>query len=271
LAQAAKTSRLAFAGAFQKFIAARPDLADYAPIILYRTLGPTLSEGAAAAAFLWATAHAFARKEPEAVRRAGHSGEGPMLGEALFEAILASRSGVLFSVNDYEETWRYIKHEDGLIHLEIPEMLEALSKLDPQQPAGTNRYPFVLVAGERRSYNANTIYRDPDWRKTDRDGALKVHPDDAAASGLSDGGWARCESKRGAVLVRVEVSDQVGRGQVTLPHGYGMEHPGEDGDRRRTGAHINELTSAEDRDPIAGTPYHKYVPVRLSPAEAGAA
>ncbi|MEK6304170.1 MAG: molybdopterin-dependent oxidoreductase [Acidobacteriota bacterium] len=271
LEQAAKANRLAFAGAFQQLIAARPELADYAPIILYRTLGPTLPESASAAAFLWATAHAFARKEPEAVRRAGHKREGPMLGEALFEAILASRSGVLFSVNDYEETWRYIKHEDGLIHLEIPEMLEALSKLDPKQPAATNGYPFVLVAGERRSYNANTIYRDPDWRKTDRDGALKVHPGDAEASGLSDGGWARCESKRGAVLVRVEVSDQVARGQVTLPHGYGMEHPGENGKRSRTGAHINELTSAEDRDPIAGTPYHKYVPVRLSPVEAGAA
>ncbi|HWN98788.1 MAG TPA: molybdopterin-dependent oxidoreductase [Blastocatellia bacterium] len=266
LNQAAKANRLVFAKAFQSFLAAHPELADYASIILYRTLGETLPEGAAGAAFLWATAHAFARKEPDAVRRAGHKGEGPMLGESLFEAILCSRSGVDFSVNDYEDTWRFIKHEDGLIHLEIPEMLEALRALDPKQPEATD-YPFVLVAGERRSYNANTIYRDPDWRKTDRDGALKVHPDDAAQRGLTDGGWARCESKRGAVLVRVEVSDQVARGQVTLPHGYGMEHPESNGKRSRTGAHINELTSAEDRDPIAGTPYHKYVPVRLSPVD----
>jgi len=267
LERAAQTNRFAFAKAFQSFFSGRPELADYAPIILYRTLGPMLPEGSAGAAFLWATAHSFARKDPEAVRRAGHRGDGPMLGEALFESILSSRSGVVFSVNDYEETWRFIKHEDGLIHLEIPEMLAALKALDPKQAAATD-YPFVLVAGERRSYNANTIYRDPGWRKTDRDGALKVHPDDAIAFGLSDGGWARCESKRGAVVVRVEVSDQVARGQVTLPHGYGMEHPEGDGNRRRTGAHINELTSSEDRDPIAGTPYHKYVPVRLSPAEA---
>jgi anaerobic selenocysteine-containing dehydrogenase len=268
LEQAAKTGRFAFAKAFQSFFSARPELSDYAPMVLYRTLGPALPEGSAGAAFLWATAHAFARKDPDAVRRAGHQGEGPMLGEALFESILSSRSGVVFSVNEYEETWRFIKHEDGMIHLEIPEMLVALSELDPTQQAAAIDYPFVLVAGERRSYNANTIYRDPGWRKTDRDGALKVHPDDATAFGLSDGGWARCESKRGAVLVRVEVSDQVARGQVTLPHGYGMEHPEGDGNRRRTGAHINELTSAEDRDPIAGTPYHKYVPVRLSPMEA---
>jgi anaerobic selenocysteine-containing dehydrogenase len=227
-------------------------------------------EGAAAAAFLWATAHQFARKDPEAVRRAGHAGQGPMLGEALFEAILSSRSGVVFSRNEYEETWNLIKHDDGLIHLEIPEMLAALGALKQAGPVSSEKYPFILVAGERRAYNANTIYRDPAWRRTDPDGALKVHPDDAATAGLTDGGWARCESKRGSAIVRVEVNDSVRRGLVTLPHGYGMEHPDGNGKRRRTGAHINELTSAEDRDPIAGTPYHKYISVRLTPVEASA-
>jgi anaerobic selenocysteine-containing dehydrogenase len=243
-------------------------MADYAPVILYRTLGPTLPEGAAGAAFLWATSHQFARKNPEAVRRAGHEGEGAALGENLFEAILSSRSGMVFSVNEYEDTWNLVRHPDRLIHLEIPEMLGALRDLRSARVVSPAEYPFVLVAGERRSYNANTIYRDPAWRRTDPEGALKVHPDDAAEAGLIDGGWALCESKRGAVVVRVEVTDSVGRGQVTLPHGYGMEHPGVDGGRRRTGAHINELTAAEDRDPIAGTPYHKYVPVRLSPVAA---
>ena len=78
------------------------------------------------------------------------------------------------------------------------------------------------------------------------------------------------DPERGAVVVRVEISEAIQRGQVTLPHGYGLEHPASAGERRRTGAHINELTSAEDRDPIAGTPYHKYVPVRLTPVEAAA-
>jgi anaerobic selenocysteine-containing dehydrogenase len=252
---------------FQKLLAEKPELADYAPVILYRTLGPQMADGAGAAAFLWATAHQFARKNPDAVRRAGHAGDGVMLGENLFEAILSSRSGVVFSVSEYEESWGFIKHADGRIHLEIPEMLRALRELDPAHSPQLTDYPFILVAGERRSYNANTIYRDPNWRKTDPDGALKIHPEDALALGLTDGGWARCESKRGSVVVRVEVSDCVGRGQVTLPHGYGMAHPGSDGKRSRTGAHINELTAAEDRDPVAGTPYHKFIPVRLAPIE----
>lgn len=265
LAETAKQGRLQFAMAFKKTLAEHPEWMDYAPILLYETLGKTLPEGAAAAAFLWATAHQFAAQQPEAVRRAGHKGEGLLLGEALFEAILHSHSGVVFSVNEYEESWEFIKHKDGLVHLEIPEMLAALGELNPSEAHASSEYPYTLVAGERRAYNANTIYRDPAWRKTDPDGALRIHPEDAATLGLADGSWARCESKRGAAIVRVEINDSLRQGMVTLPHGYGLEHPFENGKRRRTGAHINELTSAEDRDPLAGTPYHKYVPVRITP------
>lgn len=271
LEEAARQGRTAFAVAFQTAMRERPELADYAAIVLYETLGRTLPEGAAAAAFLWASAHSFAAKHPEAVRRAGHEGEGPALGEALFDAFISSRSGVVFSVNEYEESWGFIRHKDGLVHLEIPEMLDAFRALDPSETVAVKEYPLLLVAGERRSYNANTIYRDPAWRKTDPDGALKVHPEDAEAMGLSDGEWARCESRRGSVVVRIEVNDSVRPGCVTLPHGYGMEHPSDGGDRRRTGAHINYLSSAEDMDPVAGTPYHKHIPVRLTRVEGYAA
>jgi anaerobic selenocysteine-containing dehydrogenase len=266
LAEAARQGRLQFAMHFKQTLKEHPEWLDYAPVILYETLGQTLPDGAANAAFLWATAHQFAAQHPEAVRRAGHQGEGPLLGEALFDALLREHSGVVFSVNEYEESWKFLRHKDGLIHLEIPEMLDALGKLDHTEQTASPDYPFTLVAGERRAYNANTIYRDPAWRKTDYDGALKMHPEDAAHLKLEAGSWVRCESKRGAAIVRLEINDSLRPGMVTLPHGYGMEHPLEDGRRQRTGAHINELTSAEDRDPIAGTPYHKYVPVRISAA-----
>ncbi len=269
LKEAAKQGRLPFAMAFQKLMKSQPELADYGPVILYETLGATLPEGFAGAAYLWATAHQFAAKHPDAVRRAGHKGEGPMLGEALFEAIINSPSGVLFSVNEYEESWNFLRHKDQRIHLEIPEMLAELRNLDANEAAQTD-YPFVLVAGERRSYNANTIYRDPAWRRDDPDGALRIHPEDAAALGLSEGGWARCESKRGAVVARIEVTDSMLRGVVTLPHGYGMEHPDENGVRRMNGVNLNELTAAEDCDAVAGTPWHKHIPVRLTAVAAGA-
>ena len=59
-----------------------------------------------------------------------------------------------------------------------------------------------------------------------------------------------------------------------LPHGYGQSFPDGEGGRIVDGPRINAITSAEDRDPIAATPYHKNVAVRLEPiaaAEAAAA
>jgi hypothetical protein len=53
-------------------------------------------------------------------------------------------------------------------------------------------------------------------------------------------------------------------GQLALPHGYGQSYPAPDGERLINGPRINLLTESGNRDPIAGTPYHKHVAVRLS-------
>jgi anaerobic selenocysteine-containing dehydrogenase len=255
-----------FPGALATALALRPRLRRYAAFVLHETLGRALPEGAAAAAPLWFAAHRYAERHGTAVRRTGLRGEGAALGEALFERILSSPSGTLLSTNDHEDTWRLVRHEDGRIHLDIPEMLEALRGLAHEEEVAATAFPLVLIAGERRSYNANQIYRDPRWRRNDPDGALEIHPEDARALGLADGARALCESARGALEVRVRHAPGLRRGVVTLPHGYGMDHPDEGGRRVVQGPVLNLLTSAEHRDPITATPYHKYVPVRLRPS-----
>ncbi len=55
---------------------------------------------------------------------------------------------------------------------------------------------------------------------------LIVHPDDAAAAGLVDGGHARVASSAGSVVAPVEVSDEMRPGVVCLPHGWGHDKPG---------------------------------------------
>jgi len=52
-------------------------------------------------------------------------------------------------------------------------------------------------------------------------------------------------------------------GHVTLPNGYGVAYPDENGVRVVHGIAPNELTSSEDRDWIAGTPWHKHVRARV--------
>ena len=184
---------------------------------------------------------------------------------ALFERILTSRSGTVLSTHEFDDTWSFIRHADGKVHLDIPELLDELRDLGSATTPESEEFPLVLIAGERRSYNANTIFRDPDWRKSDREGVLRVHPDDAAHLGLTNGAAATCASPRGEVQVHVKLDDGIRRGVVTLPHGYGLTYGNGNGARETHGPNVNHLTWAEHRDPITATPYHKYVPVRISP------
>ena len=52
-------------------------------------------------------------------------------------------------------------------------------------------------------------------------------------------------------------------GHVTLPNGGGLWYPDREGQEFLHGVPPNELTSSEDRDWVAGTPFHKFVPARL--------
>jgi anaerobic selenocysteine-containing dehydrogenase len=263
LRAAAEEGRAAFTTAFFAALA-NPKLASMVPVVLYETLGKVQLGGAAPAAVMWGLAHICARTYPESVRRAGFDGDPIAQGEALFEAIYRSRDGVVFTVDDYDETWRRVETPDGKVRLAVPELLGELGALRdelaaPRDPA----FPFVLAAGERRTSTANTIFRDPAWRRKDADGALRISAEDAARIGVVDGGRARVTTKRGSVVATVEVTDTLRAGHVTLPNGLGLSYPDEQGADHVRGVAPNELTASEDRDWIAGTPWHKHVAARV--------
>ena len=274
LHEAAARGHADYAKAFLAALAERPHLGPLAPVVLYETLGPTLPDGAAAAALLWGAAHTCAQTYPDSVRRAGFEGDQFEQGEALFEAILSRPSGVVFTVDEYDETWRRLATTDGRVNLAIPELLQELAALrDEPAPAPPPGFPFVLSAGERRSSTANTIFRDPAWRRKDPLGALRMNPSDAARLGIAVGGRARLTTRRGSAEVAVELTDALQPGHVSLPNGLGLEFPGEDGAPVVTGVAPNELTASDERDWLAGTPWHKHVPARIEAvaATAGAA
>jgi len=262
---AAAEGRAAFADAFFAAVAAKPELGPLAPVVLYRALGPTLPHGAAAAAALWGLAHRCAQSYPDSVRNAGFDGDGLEPGEKLFDAILDSPSGVVFTVDEADASWARLRTPDGLIQLAIPELLDELDRLADAPPPGSDaEFPFVLSAGERRSFTANTILRDPGWRKKDPAGSLRVGVADAGRLGISSGDLVRITTKRASAVVPAEVTEMMQPGHLSLPNGLGVDYPGEDGgDSAVTGVAPNELTASEDRDWLAGTPWHKHVPARL--------
>ena len=94
---------------------------------------------------------------------------------------------------------------------------------------------------------------------------LHVHPDDAAKLGLTDGGEARVESRVGAIVTDVEVTDTVMPGVVSLPHGWGHDRPGTRMRvaSARAGVNSNVLTDEAVIDPLSGNGVLNAIPVSV--------
>ena len=75
----------------------------------------------------------------------------------------------------------------------------------------------------------------------------------------------RTHGRRGrrVYFATVEITDTLRAGHVTLPNGLGLAYPDAAGALQVRGVAPNELTASEDRDWIAGTPWHKHVPARV--------
>jgi len=263
---AAEQGRAQYAAAFAAAVAANPALGAVAPVLLYRTLGPTLPHGAASAAALWAIAQRCALLNPAGVAAAGF-GTGPDAADRLFDAILDSPSGVVITEDEHDEIWRRVSTPDGKVQLVVPELLDELDQLG-EPPSGSPEWPFLLAAGERRSFTANTIFRDPAWRKRDGQEALRVAAVDADRLGLADGDVVRLVTERGSATVTVSVDDRMHPGQLSLPNGTGTDRLVA-GERVVDGVAPNELTHSFRRDRFVGTPWHKTVPARLEPVSRG--
>jgi len=121
----------------------------------------------------------------------------------------------------------------------------------------------VLAAGERRSFTANTIMRNPEWRKRDQEGTLRLSVEDAQKLGIDNGARVRITTQGGTAVAVAEINETMSQGHVSLPNGHGLSYSPAGGEPEIFGVPTNELTSTEWCDPIAKTPWHKHVPAQL--------
>jgi anaerobic selenocysteine-containing dehydrogenase len=256
------TSHSGFLIALQLLFKQKPHLKRFASSVMYRTLGKTLPKNLASAAPMLGLAIGYVSRYEQAIKRTGIVGNKAKMANSLFEALLTNDSGVIISKHEYKEVWSLIKNKDKKIYLEIPEMIEALHELKKVQQENTD-FPFILVAGERRGYNANQIYRNPAWRKIDHKGTMKMHPEDAQELSISEGSELICESERGSIKVFVTLDSSVRRKVVTLPNGYGVSYKGNNPE----GPELNILTQSNHCEPFTKTPYHKHLRVKIRKIE----
>ncbi|MDN3922573.1 molybdopterin-dependent oxidoreductase [Roseateles violae] len=227
----------------------------------------------------------FAGEQAGAVLAALGEQRGP---ERLID--LALRSGPYgdrFGLKPEGLSLTKIKAADGGIDLgplqpRIPEMLRTptgrielappllLGDL-PQVAAALDAPPVegMLLIGRRDMRSGNSwMHNLPVLAKGPERCTLLVHPADAARLGLSDGGRARLATTTGAGLVRVELSETLMPGVVSLPHGWGHDLPGARLRQaaERPGLNMNALLDDGARDPLSGNAVLSGVAVQIAPA-----
>jgi anaerobic selenocysteine-containing dehydrogenase len=162
---------------------------------------------------------------------------------------------------------RKVRHPDSRVRLDDSEAMQEIARLGSMNGA-TADFPLRLIGmRELRSHNS-WMHNSPLLMRGGRVHALRVHPGDAEEHGLVDGAQARLASKSGSVTVPVKVTDEMTRGTVALPHGWG--HRG--GWRVANdagGVNVNLLASGDpdDLEPLAGMAFLNGIPVRLEPVK----
>jgi formate dehydrogenase len=215
----------------------------------------------------------FAMNQSQALQEEGTiSGEGNA-GEEVYQKLLDHPEGVLLCRADPSSNWELVRTPDKKAVLDTSELLDRFRKLEiPEDTDFRTRsdFPLILQTGERSDYTANTIQRDPTWRKKERDSYLRMHEEVAEQLGVSDGETVRLVTEHAEVLVAARVTTDIYPGNLSMPHGYGLVWENEEtGELEPHGVNVQQLVSAQHRDPLSGVPYHKYIPARVEKVKSG--
>lgn len=128
--------------------------------------------------------------------------------------------------------------------------------------------PGLLLIG-RRDLRTNNSWMHNSYRlvKGKDRCALFLHPQDAAAHGLSNRDQARLASVKGELIVTVKITEDIMPGVVSLPHGWGHHRPGMriSTAQAHPGISINDITDEQVVDELSGNAVLSGVPVTLHP------
>jgi anaerobic selenocysteine-containing dehydrogenase len=168
----------------------------------------------------------------------------------------------------------------GPLESRLPDMLRTASgkvELAPEEIVGDmdrlraaaareRNGGFVLIGRRQLRSNNSWMHNLPALVKGKERCTLYVHPDDAVRLGLADGEPASVTSATGAIEVPVEVTDEIMRGVVSIPHGWGHDADGVRMDVASAHAGVNSNFLADESmvEPLSGNAVLNGIPVEVS-------
>ncbi|MCM5572440.1 molybdopterin oxidoreductase family protein [Burkholderiaceae bacterium FT117] len=81
-------------------------------------------------------------------------------------------------------------------------------------PALAARYPLAMISPPARTFLNSSFVNVPSLRASEREPAIEIHPEDAAARGIADGDLVEAFNDRGRFLAKASVSDRARTGVV---------------------------------------------------------
>lgn len=164
-----------------------------------------------------------------------------------------------------------IKTDNGEVHLAPAVYLDDLARLRQTLADAASieaKYPFQMI-GRRLTRSHNTwTHNSPRLVKGKNPCTLQLNPEDAAALGISQGQLVRVQSPTGEIEIESELTDDLLRGVVSIPQGWGHNQSDTNMSVAATqpGVSINGLTDTARVDALTGNAAFNGTPVAISPA-----
>jgi anaerobic selenocysteine-containing dehydrogenase len=158
-----------------------------------------------------------------------------------------------------------LRTPSGKIELAPDRIIADVSRLEASLE-DLNGDGLVLVGRRHLRSNNSWMHNLPTLASGSNRCVLHLHPDDAAARGIEHGSVVTVTSAVGDIEVEVEVTEDVMRGVVSLPHGWGHGLPGTKLSVAAVnpGANTNLLTDPGANDPLSGNAVLNAIPVTVT-------
>jgi anaerobic selenocysteine-containing dehydrogenase len=146
-----------------------------------------------------------------------------------------------------------LRTRDKMIRCNTPEPLADLERL--RQEFTHTHHGLLKLIGRRHVRSNNSWMHNYHRLVKGKDRcSLLMHPDDMRPRDIEDGGLVTVSSRVGSLRVRVEASENVMPGVVSLPHGYGHHRAGirMEVARKHAGVSCNDLTDELALDALSG-------------------
>ncbi|MCO6186547.1 molybdopterin-dependent oxidoreductase [Rhizobium sp. L1K21] len=155
----------------------------------------------------------------------------------------------------------------GALQPRIPEILrtpsgkielapeEFIADLNRVQDTLADPIPDLVMIGRRDVRSNNSwMHNLPTLAKGPNRFKALINPEDARRHGLKDGDLAEFTANGHTIQAPVELTEDMMRGVISLPHGWGHDQPGTKGAvaARNPGANVNRLIATATRDPLSG-------------------